>query len=172
MISLFYALSSLAAFAFLGNRFVSEMKPKKLKYTPTTEHETEPEPLPQKATTKDYSALQAIVDAHSGWTAEIKEVLVSGKKRKILNAQQVGAEVELRIDDDIDTIYVYIDGKNIGFTLFCNGNSNLVDLLRKGTHVEAYIGSVVQQLHEKTDRASIIAFYKVDGIAPTHVNIV
>jgi hypothetical protein len=164
MVTLFYALSSIAAFAFLGNRFASEMKPKRVKYTPAHE------PKQQKATPQNYSTLHDIADAHADYTAEVTQVLANGANREILNSQPIGAKVDLRVDDT-DMVSVYINGKNIGYTLLCKSNSNLIDLLRKNTPVEAYIGSVVNPLHEKTDTASIIAFYKVEGIDPTHVSI-
>jgi hypothetical protein len=165
MVTLFYALSSIAAFAFLGNRFASEMKPKKVKYTPT------PEPELYKPTSRDYTNLHAIADAHSDCTAEIAEAFASGDDRKILNAQPIGSKIELHLEDDINMVGAYINGKQVGLTSFRKDNSRLVDLLGKNTPVEAYIGSRVQPAGDHTDRVSVIAFYKVEGIAPTHVTI-
>jgi hypothetical protein len=141
------------------------MKPKKVKYNPT--------PMPElyKPTAHDYSNLHAIANAHADCTAEIAEVFVCGDDRKILNAQAISSKIELRLEDDVNMVGAYINGKQIGLTSFRKDNSRLVDLLRKNTPVEAYISSRVQPAGDHTDRASVIAFYKVDGIAPTKVTI-
>jgi hypothetical protein len=165
MVTLFYALSSIAAFAFLGNRFASEMKPKKVKYTPTHE------PKPQTATAKDYSTLHSIANAHSDYTAEVATAYVSGDERDITRNLPVGAKVELRIDSTAEDIKLFVNGHYIGLTSYDKGKTRLFDVIGKNGSLEVYKCSTYYRQSFTMDCFSIIAFYKMDGIAPTKVEI-
>jgi hypothetical protein len=173
MLTEFYALSAIAGFIFLGANFVSEMKPKKVKYNPTPSPKSEPEPEPeqQTATAKDYSTLHAIADAHADYTAEVGWVYASGKNRHSIKNLPIGTKVELRIDSSCGLINLFVNGHYIGLTSYFEDKTRLFDVIGKNDTLEVYKCSTTYHQSSSMELFSVIAFYKMDGIAPTKVEI-
>lgn len=165
MITTFYALAGVAAFIFLGYEFISENKPKTVKYKPT------PEPKLYQPSAKDYANLRAIADAHADWTAEVAQAFVRDNDREIVERLPIGAKIELCLDTNIDAIRPDFNGNCTGVTTFSRDKSRLYDVISNNLPLEIFKSSRVQYDLSGDIRFSIIAFYKIDGIAPTEVCI-
>lgn len=109
-----------------------------------------------------------VVDSHSDCTAEVFNIFVSGAdKVRIFSELIPGDRVELRLRDD--EVSVYVKGIFMSATILSD-SSSLCKLLQSGEDVEAFLGGRdVAYCTDNAEFCSIIAFYKIEGIAPTHV---
>lgn len=93
---------------------------------------------------------------------------VSGKVR-IFSELTPGDRVRLQLRDG--EVSVYAHGKYM-CTPLLSDSSRLRRLLESDVNVEAFLGG--RDVASGTDEAefcSIIAFYKIPGVAPTHVSV-
>lgn len=121
--------------------------------------------------TSPYSDMvRNVVDAHADCTAEVFNIFVHGvRKVRVFSELIPGDRVELRLRDG--EVSVYADGKYMSTPLL-NDSSRLRYLLESDVDVEAFLGG--RDVTSATDDAefcSIIAFYKINGVPPTHVSI-
>lgn len=117
------------------------------------------------------SAMQKIVDAHKDFTAEIILFSVSGKHRvKNFRLLDPGDEIEVRSDGENFRIYAFNEYVS---DLIIPESSLIPDLFKNKIPFDAYLGG--RDLHyihnDRIDFASLILFYRIDGILPTKVNL-
>ncbi|MCM1440061.1 MAG: hypothetical protein NC131_12795 [Roseburia sp.] len=114
-------------------------------------------------------AVERVVDAYSDHTAEVVNVFVKGRHRvETFRRLSPGDEVRLVAGKDNVALYA-LD------VFICNlllpDSSRILSLLKEGVPVEAFLGGrdIEQSYNEDADFASIIIFYKIDGVPPTKV---
>lgn len=147
-------------FSLIAAGFLSLIKPSKKTVRPVSN------PAPQPY----LDMVQKVVASHADCTAEVFNIFVHGvEKVRVLSELTPGDRVELRLRDG--KVSVYADGKYMSTPLL-NDSSRLPDLLESDVDVEAFLGG--RDVTSATDDAefcSIIAFYKINGVPPTHVSI-
>lgn len=120
---------------------------------------------------QNISAMQKVVDEHKDFTAEVISFSVSCKKRvKKVRLLDPGDEIEIRaVRDDLK---VYAFGEYMS-DLIIPESSNIPRLFKEKVPFEAYLGGRDLNFinNEQIDFASIIIFYKLDGVSPTKVNL-
>lgn len=114
--------------------------------------------------------LRKVVDAHADCTAEVFNVFISGRgKVRIISELVPGDRVELRLRDG--EVSVYAGGKYVSTPLLPD-SSRLRRLLETEVAIDAFLGGRdVTSCTEEAEFCSIIAFYQIEGVPPTHVNI-
>lgn len=120
---------------------------------------------------KNLSAMQKIVDAHKDFTAEVIQFSVSGRKRvETFRLIKPGDELEIRCEEDSFKVYAF--GEFVSDLIIPN-SSYLPELKKNEIHFEAYLGGRDLNFinNEHIDFASLILFYKMDGVTPTKVNL-
>lgn len=112
-----------------------------------------------------------VVDAHADCTAEVFNIFVSGSRKvRIFSELIPGDRVELCIRDD--EVVVCVKGKYMATPLLPD-TSRLRELLEADVEIEAFLGGRdVTSCTEEAEFCSIIAFYKIEGVAPTKVRVV
>lgn len=128
-------------------------------------------PQPSEAE-KNVSAMQKLVSEYEGYTAEVIDINVFGRRRvETFRLLSPGRKVELRIKKG--DIKVYAFGEFIA-ELITPVTSNLPRLFEENVNFDAYLGGrdSVFLYDDTYDSCSIIVFYKLDGVPPTQVNIV
>lgn len=110
------------------------------------------------------------VASHADCTAEIFNVFVSGVgKVRMFSELTPGDRVELRLRDG--EVSVYADGKYMCTPLLPD-SSRLRRLLESDVNVDAFLGGRdVTSCAVEAEFCSIIAFYKIDGVPPTHISV-
>jgi len=117
------------------------------------------------------SAMQKIVDAHKDFTAEIISFSVSGKHRvKNFRLLDPGDEIEVRSDGENFKLYAFDEYVT---DLIIPESSHIPDLFKNKIPFDAYLGGRdLNFIHnDQMDFASLIFFYKIDGVPPTKVNL-
>lgn len=120
---------------------------------------------------KNMSAMQIIVDAHKDFTAEVISFSVSGKRRvKNFRLIDLGDELDIRCVDGDYKVYVF--GEFVS-DLIIPESSYLPKLFKDKIPFEAFLGGRDLNLlnNEQIDVASLILFYRINGVAPTKVNL-
>jgi len=120
---------------------------------------------------KNVSAVESVVEAHSDCTAEVINVFVKGRRAvKKFRLLTPGDVVRLDVREDNVALYVYDD---FICPLVLPDSSRIPQLLKVGAQIEAYLGGrdITQLYNDDADFASIIVFYKIDGLSPTDVNL-
>ena len=118
------------------------------------------------------SAMKKVVSEHQDCTAEVIGLNVSGRKHvETFRLLSPGNEVELRMKKG--AIKVYAFGEYIA-ELITPADSNLPRLFEENVCFDAYLGGrdLAFLSNPTFDLCSIIVFYKLPGVAPTHVNLV
>lgn len=127
-------------------------------------------PASDSAPSPYLNPVRKVVEAHADCTAEVFNVFISGAgKVRIFSKLTPGDRVELRLR--YGDVALYADEKYMSTPLLPD-SSRLHDLLESDTEVEAFLGG--RDVESSTDEAefcSIIAFYKIEGVPPTHVSI-
>ena len=121
---------------------------------------------------RDYSAIGEVVKAHSDCTAEVVDVFVKGLSSvAISSSTPIGSKVELSLQAN-NLVHLIIKGNDVATLYLLPSDSRIPLLLRNGTSVECFLGGRdVSALTSKVDFISIIAFYKMQGVPPTKVEI-
>ena len=116
------------------------------------------------------SNLREIIAEHTDYTAEVLSLGVYGERRATKMKELVpGDYVELRYRDG--EVAVYNDDMFMG-TLLCTDDSHVPELLKSNRFVDAYLGGRdLEHFYDDNDFCSIIAFYKMEGVPPTTVNL-
>jgi len=114
--------------------------------------------------------VRKVVASHADCTAEIFNIFISGGgKVRVFSGLTPGDRVELRLRNG--EVSVYADGKYMSTPLLPD-SSRLHCLLESNAEVEAFLGG--RDVTSSTDDAefcSIIAFYKIKGVPPTHISV-
>lgn len=142
------------------------IRPKK-RSRPTSVKETHKEEAQE-----NIDEMTAVVNAHKGYTAEVINVNVFGKRAvETFRLLRPGRAVEIRRNRKGD-LKVYAYGEHI-CELIPAADSNIPRLLDDGIPFEAYLGGrdMAMMYSDTIDFCSIIIFYRIDGIPPTTVNI-
>lgn len=118
----------------------------------------------------NFEVMEEIVARYEGYTAEVINFAVRGVENVTYwRTVPIGTALEIK-KDGID-YFVYAGGRRVGSFLKGEG-SNIERLFDDRITFDAYLGgrdaSVVDTLY---DCASIILFYKIEGVPPTKVNL-
>lgn len=113
--------------------------------------------------------IETVVEAHTDCTAEVVNVFVKGRKR-VNSFRQVKHGNEVKLVLSRNNVNLYAHGRFM-CTLILPVTSMIPQLLKENAHIEAYLGGRDMQhsYNEDADFASIIVFYKVEGLPPTKV---
>lgn len=114
--------------------------------------------------------IHKVVASHADCTAEVFNIFVHGVgKVRIFSDLTPGDRVELRLRDG--EVSVYADGKYMCTPLLTD-SSRLRHLLESDVDVEAFLGGRdVTSCTDDAEFCSIIAFYKIEGVPPTHISV-
>lgn len=114
--------------------------------------------------------MQRVVDEHKDCTAEVFNIFVSGRRKvEVFGSLTPGDKVSVRLDGDKIAVSV---GNMTVATADIPENSHLPEAFRQDVDIDAYLGGRdVMHASEEADFASIIAFYKLEGVPPTHVDL-
>lgn len=116
------------------------------------------------------SPIQRVVDAHRDCTAELFNIFVNGRKR-------VGVFSELTPGDRVS---INLDGAclviSAGHTTIASAelpaSSLLPTAFQNGVDIDAYLGGRdVANASETAEFGTIVVFYKLEGVPPTHINL-
>lgn len=127
-------------------------------------------PLPAEAEA-NVDAMKKIVEKYDGYTAEVIEIRVFGRRRvDTFRLLSPGSKVDLRMKKG--DIKVFVFGEYIS-ELITPATSYLPRLFEEDIPFDAYLGGRDRAfLYDNTiDICSIIVFYKLDGVPPTQVNL-
>lgn len=147
-------------FSLITAGILSLIKPRKK--TGRRASDSAPDPYTDK--------VRRVVASHADCTAEIFNIFVSGvRKVRFFSLLTPGDRVELRLREG--NVSVYAHGKYM-CTPLLSDTSRLLRLLESDVNVEAFLGG--RDLSSCTDEAefcTIVAFYKIQGVAPTHISV-
>ena len=121
---------------------------------------------------KNLSAMQKIVSEYEGYSAEVININVFGRRHvETFRLLSPGRTVELKMSKG--EIKVYAFGEFIA-NLIPPVASNLPRLFKEQFQFHAYLGGRDRTfLYDDTyDSCSIIIFYKMEGVPPTKVNLI
>lgn len=125
---------------------------------------------PDSAPSPYSDTVRKVVASHADCTAEIFNVFVSGREKvRVFSDFTPGDRVELRLSNG--EVSVYANGKYMSTPLLPD-SSRLRHLLESNVEVEAFLGG--RDVTYSTDDAefcSIIAFYKIKDVPPTHITV-
>lgn len=120
---------------------------------------------------KNLSAMQKVVDAHKDFSAEVIPFSVNGRNRvKTFRLLDPGDEIELcAVGDDFK---VYAFGEYMS-DLIIPENSHIPQLFKNKISFDAYLDGRDLSFanNDQMDLASLIIFFKIDGVPPTKVNL-
>lgn len=119
----------------------------------------------------DIAEMKKVVAEHNGWTAEVININVFGRRRvETFRLLSPGRKVELRMKNGDIKVFAY--GEYIS-ELIVSPDSSLPRLFNENITFDAYLGGRDQVfMYDNTyDSCAIIVFYKIDGIPPTEVNV-
>ena len=114
--------------------------------------------------------IQRVVNAHKDCTAEVFNVFVSGPGKVAISDRLTPDDrVDLKLDDD--RIAVLAENTVLA-TTYLPDSSHLPEVFRQDADFDAYLGGRdVSNVSDSADFLSIIVFYKLPGVPPTHVNL-
>ncbi len=115
--------------------------------------------------------MQDVVDAHREYTAEVFSFYVSGIKRvKTFRLLNPGDELEIRAVGNKFKVFAFGEYMN---DLIIPESSHIPRLFKDKIPFETYLGGrdLDYIYNDEIDFASIIIFYKIDGVPPTKVLI-
>lgn len=127
-------------------------------------------PASDSASSPYLDMVRKVVASHADCTAEIFNIFVSGVARvRIFSELTPGDRVELRLRNG--AVSVYANGKYMASPLLSD-SSRLYSLLESKADVEAFLGGRdVTSCTDEAEFCSIIAFYKIKGVPPTHISV-
>lgn len=116
------------------------------------------------------SIMRRIVDEHTGYTAEVFKLYVSGhRKVSIISRLIPGDRVDLKLIGE--DVWVMVNGERIEDPVLPD-NSRIPQILTEHIHYDAYLGGREVMVCSPTfEIVSIIVFYKIDGVPPTKVDL-
>lgn len=120
---------------------------------------------------RNMDAVSALVKKYEGYTAEVIPFNVFGKRKvETSRLKQPGSEIELRRYPDGCRVYAY--GEYIA-DIFPDSNSNLDKLFDEKLNFYVYLGGRDRNFlyNDEYDSCSALIFYKIEGVAPTKVEI-
>ena len=163
-----YNLFVTTAFIFGGILLAVEFCRELMRGKPTVNNHRDVHPTDEQ----NLANIQRVIESHTDFTAEVFDIIIDGSHCHISKQLNIGDAVTLQSSkDEVFPINVFMQMKWVGRILSKDG-SRLPDLLKKGHHIEAYIGGRdVNCYREMRDAVTIIAFYKLDGVSPTRVNL-
>lgn len=151
-------------FSLITARFLSLFK--------SSKKARRPRPNPESSHSRGpyCNLVQKVVAAHTDCTAEVFNIFVSGAdKVRVFSELTPGDRVELRLRGG--EVAVYTAGKYMATPLLPD-SSRLHSLVESDTDIDAFLGGRdVTNCSDEAEFCSIIAFYKIDGVLPTHVLI-
>ncbi|MFG6385471.1 MAG: hypothetical protein K1V80_03195 [Muribaculaceae bacterium] len=118
---------------------------------------------------KNIASMQDVVDAHREYTAEVFSFYVSGIKRvKTFRLLNPGDELEIRAVGNKFKVFAFGEYMN---DLIIPKSSHIPRLFKDKIPFETYLGGrdLDYIYNDEIDFASIIIFYKIDGVPPTKV---
>lgn len=119
-------------------------------------------------------AMEKVVAAHEGYSAEVFNVSVFGRRKvETFRLLSQGDKVELRLKKGCSAcVDVMAFGEYITDFIPDLG-SNLLRLLKEKRQFDAYLGGrdLAFSYDDTCDFCSVIIFFKLDGVPPTHVNL-
>lgn len=123
-----------------------------------------------KVEEENVSAMQEIVSQHKDCTAEVIDINIFGRRRvETFRLLSIGQKIDIRMKKGDLKVFAY--GEYIA-ELIPSAGSNLEQLFKEHIQVDAFLGGRNYTLHDDTyDTASIILFYKLDGVPPTKVDL-
>ncbi len=114
--------------------------------------------------------IRRVVDAHKDYTAEVFNVFVHGQKKVAVSSVLVpGDSLDVKINGEFLDVYK----SNIWITSTALPESSLLQrVFSERQCPEAYLGGRdVSNSSEVADFATIIVFYKLEGVLPTVVDL-
>lgn len=117
------------------------------------------------------STMERIAREHSDFTAEVFNIIVSGRKKVEVSSQLApGDRVDLRQKEG--TVKVYAKGTRLADAILLDDDSRIPSVLADGISFDAYLGGRdVSAGTDTIDFLSIVVFYKIDGVPPTKLDI-
>ena len=119
-------------------------------------------------------AMEKVVAAHEEYSAEVFNISVFGRRKvETFRLLSPGDKVELRLKRGCNAcVDVLAFGEYITDFIPDLG-SNLLRLLKEKRQFDAYLGGrdLTFRYNDEYDACSIIIFFKLDGVPPTHVNL-
>lgn len=114
--------------------------------------------------------VRKVVAKYADCTAEVVNVFVSGRKKvALMHVLTPGDRVELGLHDGLSALFV--KGEYMT-TLLLPDNSRIPNLLKNDVDINAFLGGRdVTASSVDAEFCSVIAFYKIEGVPPTVVNI-
>lgn len=115
--------------------------------------------------------MERIAREHSDFTAEVFNIIVSGRKKVEVSSQLApGDRVDLRQKEG--TVKVYAKGTRLADAILLDDDSRIPSVLADGISFDAYFGGRdVSAGTDTIDFLSIVVFYKIDGVPPTKLDI-
>ena len=119
-------------------------------------------------------AMEKVVAAHEGCSAEVFNISVLGRRKvETFRLLSLGCKIELRLKRGCSAcVDVLAFGKYITDFIPDLG-SNLPRLLKKKRQFDAYLGArnLAFSYNDTCDFCSVIILFKLDGVPSTHVNL-
>lgn len=121
--------------------------------------------------TYQYQLLRHVADGHSDCTIEILQLLESGKNARRIRELHAGEPLQLKPQELFLFADVYtVTGSHLGSCIIPT-DSNLEKALEKGIKCEAFMGGKDDGCMGDNILASIVVFFKMEGVPPTQLNI-
>lgn len=117
-----------------------------------------------------YAALEYIISSHQDYTAEVHMVDIDSHGFQFTRRLNPGTKIGLTLVGE--EVHVTCNNVDVGTLKVNKAKTRLPQVLAEGRPVDAYLsGRDLTTWYLQKDHCQILAFYKVDGVPPTKVNL-